>query len=666
MFKEKDYLAVNALRALSVAQIEAANSGHPGLPLGVAPMAYALFANHLNVDPQDSQWINRDRFVLSPGHGSALLYSLLHLAGYPLSLEDLKAFRQWGSKTPGHPEVGHTPGVEATTGPLGQGVAQAVGMAMAEQHTAALYNTEAFPIIDHYTYAIVSDGDLMEGISYEAMSLAGKQALDKLIFLYDSNDISLDGDLHKAFIEKTRQRFESANWHYQLVEDGNDLDALAAAIETAKDHKGQPSIIEVKTVIGFGSPEAGTNKVHGNPLGQANWQATKEAYQWDYADFEVPQAAYDVFQEKVTQRGAAAHQAWQALFTEYKAAEPEKAQLLEMAFAGELPSDYADEMVFLDSSAKAEASRSSSGKAINALAKKVPFLWGGSADLSGSNKSMISGQADFMPESRQGNNIWFGVREFSMAAIVNGILLHGGTKVFASTFFVFTDYLKPAVRLSALSGLPATYVMTHDSVAVGEDGPTHEPIEHLAAFRATPNLNVIRPADANETNVAWKVAMESQHRPTMMVLSRQNLPILDGSQSKAEEGVRRGAYVLSPAEKAVADGILIATGSEVALAVETQALLKEKGVDVAVVSMPAQNLFDEQDADYKESVLPSAVENRVSIELGSSFGWERYVGMTGLKIAIDTFGASAPGDHVLKEYGFEAQQIAAKYLSHFA
>ncbi|MBG9978843.1 transketolase [Ruoffia tabacinasalis] len=665
MFNEKDLVAVNTLRALSVEQVEKANSGHPGLPMGAAPMAYALWAGHLNVNPELSDWPNRDRFVLSAGHGSALLYSLLHMSGFDVTIDDLKDFRQVESRTPGHPEYRHTDGVEATTGPLGQGIAQAVGMAMAEQHTAAIYNTDEHKVIDHYTYTLVGDGDLMEGISYEAISFAGRQQLDKLIVLYDSNDISLDGDLDKAFNEDIKGRFESANWNYLRVEEGTDLDAISNAIQEAKDNKGKPTLIEIKTVIGYGSPQQGTADTHGNPLGAENWEATRKVYGWDHDPFDVPAESKALFDEKVKARGKEAYEAWLETFNAYKEANPEKAEAFEQGFNGHLAEDYDAKLEYQAADAKAEASRASSGKAIQALAETVPYLWGGSADLSGSNKTMIDSDVDFMPEDRAGRNIWFGVREFAMAAMLNGIALHGGTKVYGGTFFVFTDYLKAAVRLSAISQLPVTYVMTHDSVAVGEDGPTHEPIEQLAAFRAMPNLNLIRPADVNETFAAWKIAVESSDRPTMLVLSRQNLPVLEGSDTKAEEGVRKGGYVISSSEGETPEGILIATGSEVSLAVEAQAKLKEQGVDVSVVSLPAQNLFDEQSAEYKESVLPKAVRNRMSIEMGATFGWERYVGLDGVTLGIDRFGASGKGEEVIEYFGFTAENVVSKYTEAF-
>lgn len=665
MFNEQDIVAVNTLRALSVDQVEKANSGHPGLPLGAAPMAYALWAKHLKANPKQSDWIDRDRFVLSAGHGSALLYALLHAAGYDVTMEDLKGFRQMNSRTPGHPEYGWTDGVEATTGPLGQGVAQAVGMAMAEKHLAATYNTDDHSVIDHYTYALVGDGDLMEGISYEAMSYAGKMALDKLIILYDSNDISLDGDLDMSFTEDIEGRFKSQNWHYLRVEDGNDLNAISNAIEEAKAETGKPTMIEIKTVIGYGSPGQGTSSVHGAPLGQDAWTQTKEYYGYDAEAFTVPEESAALFQEKMTERGATLYDDWMAMYEKYQADHPEKAKALESAFAGELPEDYDADLTYVDTNADTIASRVASNKAIQALSKNIPFLWGGSADLSSSNNTMINDAEDFMPDNYAGRNIWFGVREFAMAGMMNGIMLHGGSKVYGGTFFVFTDYLKGAVRLSALSHLPVTYVMTHDSVAVGEDGPTHEPISQLAAFRALPNLNTIRPADENETYAAWKVAMKSTDRPTMLVLSRQGLPVLEATQTLAEEGVKKGAYVLSPSQADTPEGILIATGSEVALAVETQAKLKEDGIDVSVVSMPAMNRFEEQSEDYKESVLPSAVRNRMSLEMASTFGWERYVGLDGVAFGIDRFGKSGPGDQVIESFGFTADNVSKIYKDAF-
>lgn len=667
MFNENDQIAVNTLRALSIEQIEAANSGHPGLPMGAAPMAYALWAGHLNVNPAKSDWVNRDRFVLSAGHGSALLYSLLHVSGFDVTTDDLKNFRQFESRTPGHPEYNYTDGVEATTGPLGQGIAQAVGMAMAERHTAALYNTEDYNVIDHYTYTLVGDGDLMEGVSYEATSYAGHQGLDKLIVLYDSNDISLDGDLSESFSEDIKGRFEAINWHYVRVDDGNDLDALSAAIEEAKNNKEQPTMIEIKTVIGYGSPGQGTSSVHGAPLGADHWEATKKVYGWADEAFAVPAVAQDLFDEKIKNRGIAAYEEWAEMFAAYEKSEPELAAQLKAAFSGELPENYADKLTLVSADeAGAEATRISSANAIQALAEEVPYLWGGSADLASSNKTLIDSEEDFSKETPAGRNIWFGVREFAMAAMLNGIALHGGTKVYGGTFFIFTDYLKAAVRLSALSGLPTIYVATHDSIAVGEDGPTHEPIEQLAAFRSLPNLNVIRPADVNETNVAWKLAVESTDTPTMLVLTRQDVPVLANSKDLSEEGVRHGAYVVSPQKGDTPAGILLATGSEVSLAIEVQAELAQKDIDVSVVSMPSQELFNKQDAAYKESVLPNEVRNRLSLEMGTTFGWERYVGLDGVTYGIDRFGASGNGDTIIEEYGFTVEKVAEAYLNAFS
>ena len=676
MFTEKDQVAVNTIRALSVDQISQANSGHPGLPLGAAPMAYALWAGYLTINPDQPKWVNRDRFVLSAGHGSALLYSLLHLSGFDVSMEDLKQFRQFESKTPGHPEVHYTEGVEATTGPLGQGIAQAVGMAMAEAHTAALFNTNTHKVIDHYTYTLVGDGDLMEGISYEAMSYAGKQALDKLIVLYDSNDISLDGDLDQAFVEDVKGRVEAMKWHYLRVEDGNDLNEIAQAIDEAKAEKTKPTLIEIKTVIGYGSPKQGTSAVHGAPLSEEEWKATKAYYGWNEPKFSVPDEAQALFDEHVKAKGKQAYAEWEAVFKAYESAEPEKAKLFKLAFSGQLPENYDQALAYVDAETAADATRNSSGRAIQAIAKAVPYFWGGSADLSGSNKTMVDSfesvssilpvnEGDFMPDNRAGRNIWFGVREFAMGAMMNGIKLHGGTDIYGGTFFVFSDYLKPAVRLAALSHIPSIFVMTHDSIAVGEDGPTHEPIEQLAAFRATPNLNVLRPADENEVIASWKVAVEATDRPSMLVLTRQNLPVLAHTQALAEEGVRKGGYVVSPSKADTPEGILIATGSEVSLAVDVQSKLKEEGIDVSVVSMPAVNLFDEQSEEYKETVLPKSVTHRMSIEMGATYGWDRYVGSEGLTIGIDRFGASGPADAVLAAYGFTKENLVAEYKKAF-
>lgn len=655
-----DQLAINAIRTLSIDAIEKANSGHPGLPMGAAPMAYTLWTKQLRHNPNNPKWYNRDRFVLSAGHGSMLLYSLLHLGGYGLEMEEIKNFRQWDSKTPGHPEYGHTVGVEATTGPLGQGIAMTVGMAMAEAHLAATYNKPGHEIVDHYTFALCGDGDLMEGVAAEAISLAGHLQLEKLIVLYDSNDISLDGDLAKSFSENVQKRFESYGWNYLHVADGNDIHEINNAIEKAKASKGKPTLIEIKTVIGYGSPnKSGKSDSHGAPLGTDEVVLTKAAYDWAHEPFQVPAEVYDTFKAAADVQGVQAEEAWNEKFEAYKAAFPELAQQFVKAMDGELPADF-DAEVPVYEVGKSVATRSSSGDVINALAKKVPSFFGGSADLAGSNKTTMKGEGDFSAENYAGRNIWFGVREFAMGAALNGMALHGGLHVFGGTFFVFSDYVRPAVRLSALMGLPVTYVFTHDSIAVGEDGPTHEPIEHLASLRAMPNLSVIRPADANESAEAWKLALTSTSTPTVLVLSRQNLPVLDAPISTVSEGVAKGAYVISPATKETPDAILIATGSEVSLAVEAQKALLQDGIDASVVSMPSVDRFEKQSAQYKESVLPKAVTKRLAIEMGSSFGWHKYTGFEGDVLAIDKFGASAPGELVMEKYGFTVENVVAK------
>lgn len=665
MFDKIDSLAVNTVRTLSIDAVQKANSGHPGLPMGAAPMAYALWSKYLKVNPKHSRWVDRDRFVLSAGHGSALLYSLLHLAGYKVSLEDLKNFRQYESNTPGHPEVHYTDGVEATTGPLGQGFANAVGMAMAEAHMAATYNRDQFNVVDHYTYFLTSDGDLMEGISHESASLAGHLKLGKLIGLYDSNDISLDGPLDKAFSEDVKGRFEAYGWQHILVKDGNDLEAIAKAIEEAQKETDKPTLIEIKTVIGFGASNAGTHKVHGAPLGDEGVTFAKKSYEWEHEEFHIPEEVKTRFQETVVAKGQQAEEDWKALFEEYREAYPELAQQFEDAQSGKLPEGWEDKLPVYEVGEKAKATRVTSSEAIQAIGEAVPHFWGGSADLSSSNNTMNKADEDFSAENYAGRNIWYGVREFAMGAAMNGITLHGGTKTYAGTFFVFTDYLRPSMRLAALSNLPVTYVMTHDSVAVGEDGPTHEPIEQVSSFRGMPNMNLIRPADGNESSAAWAVAMESEHTPTLLVLTRQGLPTLEGTKEKAREGVRRGGYVLSPAEGDTPDGILIATGSEVQLAVAAQAKLKEEGIDVSVVSMPSTFLFEQQDEEYRKSVLPLSVRNRMSIEMAATLGWERYVGLDGITYGLDRWGASGEGNQVMKELGFTTENIVAAYVDKF-
>jgi transketolase len=661
MFNKIDMLSIDSIRTLSIDAIEKANSGHPGMPMGAAPMAYTLWTRYMNINPKNPEWFNRDRFVLSAGHGSMLLYSLLHLAGYDLSMDDIKQFRQWGSKTPGHPEFGHTAGVDATTGPLGQGVAMAVGMAMAERHLAAVYNKDNYNIVDHYTYSICGDGDLMEGVSAEAASLAAHLKLGRLVVMYDSNDISLDGELNKSFSESVADRFKAYGWQYIRVEDGNNLEEIAKALEEAKTDENRPTLIEVKTVIGYGSPNlSGKSDVHGAPLGADELKLTKEAYKWTFEeDFHVPSEVYDHFKQQIADKGEQTEQAWNELFAKYKSEYPELGSQLEKAMNAELVEGW-DKDIPVYEDGKSLASRASSGEALNGIAKNLPYLVGGSADLAGSNKTMIKGTGDFFPGSFEGRNIWFGVREFAMGAAMNGMALHGGLKVFGGTFFVFSDYLKPAIRLAALMGLPVTYVFTHDSIAVGEDGPTHEPVEQLAGLRAIPNLSVIRPADGNETAAAWKLAVESTKTPTALVLTRQNLPTIKDTDKNAYEGVSKGAYVISPAGKETADAMLIAAGSEVGLAVQAQEALASEGINVSVVSMPSWDRFEQQSKEYKESVIPKSVKKRLGIEMGSSLGWHRYVGDEGEVIAIDTFGASAPGEKIMEEYGFSVNNVVAR------
>lgn len=661
MFNEKDQLAVDSIRALSIDAIEAANSGHPGLPMGAAPMAYALWTKHLNFNPQSKNYFNRDRFVLSAGHGSALLYSLLHVSG-SLELEEVKNFRQWDSKTPGHPEFRHTDGVEVTTGPLGQGFAMSVGMAMAEKHLAGKFNKDKYDVVDHYTYVLASDGDLMEGISHEAASLAGHLNLDKLITLYDSNDISLDGELNKAFSENVKERFTSYGWSYILVEDGNDLEAIDKAITEAKTLEG-PTLIEVKTVIGYGAPnKAGTNGVHGAPLGEEERELALKAYGLDPSKrFSVPQEVYDIFSETMLKRANEDEVAWEKLVEAYTNDYPELGQAFKQAISNELPVDYDKELPVYEAG-NSSATRADSGEVIQALSKSVPAFFGGSADLASSNKSNVKDEADFSSETPEGRNVWFGVREFGMAAAVNGMAVHGGVKPYGATFFVFSDYLKPAVRLSAIMGVPSTFVFTHDSIAVGEDGPTHEPVEQLAGLRAIPNLNVIRPADGNETRVAWKVALESETTPTALVLTRQNLTALDVEESVLEEGVRKGGYVVYRSE-IEPEYLLLASGSEVSLAVDAAKDIEAQGKGVQVVSLPNWHAFDQQDAEYKASVLPASITKRVAIEMASSLGWHKYIGIEGKVITIDTFGASAPGDLVVEKYGFTKENVLNQVLS---
>lgn len=658
---KKDQLAIDTIRALSIDAIEKANSGHPGLPMGAAPMAYTLWTRHLNFNPQSKDFFNRDRFILSAGHGSALLYSLLHVSG-SLELEELKQFRQWGSKTPGHPEYRHTDGVEVTTGPLGQGFAMSVGMALAESHLAGKFNKDQFDIVNHYTYVLASDGDLMEGISHEAASFAGHNQLDKLIVLYDSNDISLDGDLDKSFSEDTKQRFEAYGWNYILVENGNDLDEIDNAITQAKSQQG-PTIIEVKTIIGFGSPnKAGSNGVHGAPLGEEERALTFKEYGLDPEKrFNVPEDVYEIFKSTMLKRANENEEAWNNMLKNYSEAYPELAEEFKLAMSGKLPNNYADALPEYDLN-HSGASRADSGEIIQKLSEFVPSFFGGSADLAGSNKSNVKEAKDYNKDTPEGKNVWFGVREFAMGAAINGMAAHGGLHPYAATFFVFSDYLKPALRLSSIMGLNSTFIFTHDSIAVGEDGPTHEPIEQLAGLRAIPNMNVIRPADGNETRVAWEVALESEHTPTSLVLTRQNLPTLDVDKQTVENGVRKGAYIVFETEQQL-EYLLLASGSEVNLAVEAAKELEQQGKGVRVISMPNWYAFEQQSSEYKESILPSDVTKRIAIEMASPLGWHKYVGIEGKVIGINSFGASAPGDLVVEKYGFTKENILKQVRS---
>ncbi|MEF2761322.1 MAG: transketolase, partial [Ligilactobacillus salivarius] len=656
MYDQVDQLGVNTLRTLSIDAIQRANSGHPGLPMGAAPMAYVLWTRHLKINPKTHMnWVNRDRFVLSAGHGSALLYSLAHLAGYDVSMDNLKNFREWKSNTPGHPEYGCTDGVEATTGPLGQGISMAVGMAMAEAHLGKKFNREGYPVMDHYTYALIGDGDLMEGVASEAASLAGHLKLGKLIALYDSNGISLDGKTSASFTENVGARFEAYGWQYILVEDGFNLEEIDKAIVQAKDESDKPTIIEIKTTIGYGSENQGTHKVHGSPLGEEGVAHAKEVYNWNYPPFTVPEEVSQRFKECIQDKGVEVENKWNEMFEAYKKEYSDLAQKFSDGFSNKVPNTLGDILPQYGED-DSIATRAASQKAINALAKEVSSLWGGAADLASSNKTVIAGEGDFQPESYEGRNIWFGVREFGMACAMNGIMLHGGTRVFGSTFFVFSDYLKAAIRLSAIQKLPVIYVLTHDSVAVGKDGPTHEPIEQLASLRTIPNVQVFRPADGNETSAAWKVALETLDKPTILVLSRQNLDTLPISKEKVFDGVEKGGYVVQEAESE-ADGILIATGSEVGLALKAKEELQKKGKDVSVVSLPSWERFEAQSEEYKNTVISPELKKRMTIEAGTTYGWAKYAGDHGVMIGIDEFGMSAPSDIVLRELGMSVENI---------
>ena len=643
---------VNAIRVLSAEAIQKANSGHPGLPLGSAPIGYTIFADFLKFNPKDTKWDDRDRFVLSAGHGSMLLYSLLYLFGYDISKEDLMNFRQLGYKTPGHPEYGHTPGVETTTGPLGQGIGNAVGMALAEAHLAATFNGEGSPVVDHYTYALCGDGCLEEGISYEACSFAGMQKLGKLILFYDDNDITIEGSTDITFKEDVAMRFKAQGWQVLKVDDANDLDLLRRTVRKAKADTERPSLIICKTVIGYGSPLAGSQECHGAPLGVENLKKLKENLGWTYAPFEVPD---EVMQHcaSIARRGVTRQGKWKKMFKEYEAAYPELAAQYKQYMSGEMPDLKNNASLF--EFTKGEATRSASFTVLNKLADLLPNLIGGSADLAPSNKSNMKKRGDFTPEDRTGSNLHFGIREHAMAAITNGIQLHGGLQAYCATFFIFSDYMKHAMRLSALMHLPVTYILTHDSIGVGEDGPTHEPVEQLIALRSIPNMKVYRPADGRETAAAWISALTGTS-PTCLVLSRQNLPLYENSGMDA----LKGGYILADSEKETPDVLLIASGSEVEQCMQAKELLKAKGVDARVVSMPCMEEFEKQPQAYKDEVLPPEVKARVCVEAGSPYSWYKYAGDCGEIIGMTTFGASAPAHKLFEMFGFTAENVVEK------
>lgn len=671
-----EQLAVKTIRMLALDTVQKAKSGHPGLPLGAAPVGYILFRRFMNHNPRDPQWFNRDRFILSAGHGSALLYSLLYLSGYEgISLEELKNFRQWGSHTPGHPERCIECGIETTTGPLGQGFAMGVGVAIAEAHLAARFNRPGFPVIDHYTYALVSEGDLMEGVAQEAASLAGHLRLGKLIYLFDSNEISLSGETRICFTEDIKMHFVACGWQVLEVKDGNDLTELAQAIEKAKEDKEHPSLIMVSTHIGYGSPKQDTFEVHGSPLKPEEVVKTKKFFDWPLEpDFYVPEEVLAHMREVIS-KGEKKEQEWHKLLEAYSRAFPEDAKMLKMMMAGELPENWAEGLPVFEPSAGAMATRSVGGKILNLLSDKIPSLIGGSADLDPSTNTVLKGKGSFQapgvcvsgtqglvdgPLGYEGRNIAFGVREHAMGAILNGIAVHGGLIPFGATFFVFSDYMRPAVRVAALSHCKVIYVWTHDSVGVGEDGPTHQPVEQLMSFRVMPNLVLIRPADANETREAWKVAVERKGSPVALILTRQNVPVLDQNKYGKAEGLKKGAYVLADSSQGLPQLIIIASGSEVHVALEAYEKLVAEGVKVRVVSMPSFELFEEQPKEYRDMVLPPAVRKRIAIEAGATLGWYKYVGQEGEVIGIDRFGASAPGKVVLEKLGISVENLLSR------
>ena len=653
-----DELCINTLRFLAVDAVERAKSGHPGLPLGAAPMAYVLWTRFLRHNPRDPSWPNRDRFILSPGHGCALLYALLHLTGYDLSLDELKRFRQWGSKTPGHPEYGLTPGVEVTTGPLGQGFAMGVGMALAEAHLAATFNTSQFRVIDHYTYAVVSDGDLMEGISSEAASFAGTVRLGKLIYLYDNNHISIEGTTDLAFTEDVKDRFEAYGWQVLCVPDGEDLDAIDAAIRLAQAESSRPSLISVRNHIGYGSPKQDTAAAHGEPLGADATKETKQKLGWpQQPTFHIPDEALVYFREAVT-HGAAQQREWSELFGSYRRISPEMAAQLERSLRGELAAGWEAGLPVFHPDPKGTATRDASGKVMNALAERVPELMGGSADLSPSTKTTLVGYGDMGFGKDVGRNLHFGIREHAMGGIVNGMALHGGVIPYGATFLVFSDYMRPALRLAALMRAPSIFVFTHDSIGLGEDGPTHQPVSQLLSLRSIPGLLVIRPADATETVVAWKIALQ-QRKPVALIFSRQKLPVLDPQKYPIANGVGHGAYILVDSEAQPPQIILIGTGSEVHLAMAARERLAQDSIHARVVSMPSWELFDVQPAEYRNQVLPKDVP-KLAIEAGVSLAWCKYVGENGGVIGLDRFGASAPGEVVMDKLGFNVDNVVTR------
>jgi len=662
MNDRRDALCINTIRTLAMDAVQKANSGHPGMPMGMADVAYVLWTRFLKHNPSDPGWPDRDRFILSAGHGSMLLYSLLHLTGYDLPLEELKNFRQWGSRTPGHPEYGLTPGVETTTGPLGQGFANGVGMAIAERFLAATFNRPGFPIFDHFTYAIVSDGDLMEGISHEAASLAGHLGLGKLIYLYDDNEISIEGSTDLAFTEDVAARFRAYGWHVQSV-DGYDLKGIESAIRAARAEKDRPSLVICRTHIAYGSPnKQDSASAHGAPLGEDEVRRTKEALGWPPdARFLVPPEALEVFRRAVD-AGREAQAQWEGMFRRYAREYPREAALLERLWAGELPQGWEDTLPTFSPGDGPLATRKASGAVLNRLADALPTLIGGSADLAPSNVTLLKGYDDFQRETPAGRNLHFGVREHAMGAVLNGMALHGGLIPYGGTFLVFSDYMRPAVRLAAMMHLPVVYVWTHDSVWIGEDGPTHQPVEHLASLRAVPNLTLIRPCDANETVAAWKAALKRRDGPTGLILTRQSLPVLDRRQMAGAEGLERGAYVLRDAPGGRPELILIGSGSEVHLALAAQEALAQRGVRVRVVSMPSWELFDAQPPEYRAEVLPPDVPARLAIEAGVPMGWERYVGPQGAAIGLDRFGASAPYKVLMEKFGFTPEAIVEQAL----